>query len=61
MDDCWHTFSPHDRRRATTTDTAHPGAQVLSACLDCGRVVDLLSALPSPQGTALFDLAEPPR
>ncbi|MCI2239221.1 hypothetical protein MN205_12060 [Kineococcus sp. TRM81007] len=61
MDDCWHTFSPHDRRRAAAADGARPDAQVLSPCLDCGCVVDLLTPLPSPQGTALFDLAEPPR
>ncbi|WP_337061886.1 hypothetical protein [Kineococcus sp. G2] len=61
MDDCWHTFSPHDRRRAASADGTRPDARVLSPCLDCGRVVDLLSPLPSPQGTALFDLGRPPR
>ncbi|WP_432484160.1 hypothetical protein [Kineococcus esterisolvens] len=61
MDDCWHTFSPHDRRRAAASGPARPDARVLSPCLDCGRVVDLLTPPPSPQGTALFDLADPSR
>ncbi|WP_432490795.1 hypothetical protein [Kineococcus gypseus] len=55
MDDCWHTFSPHDRRRAATA-VPGPHAQVLSSCTECGRVVDLLRPAPSPQGSALFDL-----
>lgn len=56
MDDCWHTFSPHDRRRAAGADPDDANARVMSPCLDCGRVVDLLLPAPAPQDSALFDL-----